>query len=192
MSRIVTQTVYGFSELSDTAKEKAMDWFRNGMEFYVDDVLDDAKEVAKILGIDIRHIYYSGFYSQGDGACFEGTYEYRKGSGREIREFAPHDTALHTIAEELQECQRQHFYRLAANVRQRGFYQHSGCTTIHVTDKNSGRDTENSGIEQTLREFMDWIYKSLETEWDYQNSEECVTENILANAYEFLENGERA
>jgi hypothetical protein len=36
---------------------------------------------------------------------------------------------------------------------------------------------------------MRWIYKSLETEWDYLSSDEQIIETIQANEWEFDENG---
>jgi hypothetical protein len=40
-----------------------------------------------------------------------------------------------------------------------------------------------------MRDFADWIYRQLESEYDYANSDESVDENILCNEYEFDENG---
>jgi hypothetical protein len=51
-------------------------------------------------------------------------------------------------------------------------------------------EDEDTLIE-LARDFMDWIYKQLEKEWDYQNSDEQVEESIRANEYEFLEDGVR-
>ena len=43
-----------------------------------------------------------------------------------------------------------------------------------------------------MRDFAQWIYDSLEKEYEYQMSDEFVTENIEANEYEFDEEGNRA
>lgn len=56
MAKIITTTVYEFEELSDKAKEKARDWYR---QFALDDewweyVYEDAKEVGlKITAFDL-------------------------------------------------------------------------------------------------------------------------------------------
>jgi hypothetical protein len=39
---------------------------------------------------------------------------------------------------------------------------------------------------------MRWIYRQLEREYDYQNADAQVDENIRANEYEFYEDGKRA
>jgi len=37
---------------------------------------------------------------------------------------------------------------------------------------------------------MRWIYRQLKTEYEYSVSDEVVAENIIANGYEFTEDGE--
>lgn len=98
-----TITTYSFDELSDKAKEKAREWFRSGDDFsiYAEDVVADAKAIGKIMGIDIKDVYYSGFWSQGDGASFTGRWAYKNGSVKVIKSYAPQDTELHRIAAEL-------------------------------------------------------------------------------------------
>ena len=90
-------------------------------------VYEDAAQCGKILGIDLNTkpvklmgggtrydpcIWFSGFASQGDGACFDGTYAYAKGAVKAIRAHAPEDKELHRIADELQAIQRRYFYRI--------------------------------------------------------------------------------
>ena len=189
--------VYTFDELDESAKQTAIDWFREGNLDYEwwDFVYDDATEIGKILGIEIDKIYFSGFSSQGDGACFEGSYSYEKGSVKNVKSHAPRDTELHQIALDLSKAQRKRFYQLTANVKQSGHYMHEMCTEINVYDDYGAlwcptdADTEDSIIE-TLRDFMRWIYKQLESEYDFQNSDETIIDNIEGNAYEFTENGE--
>lgn len=192
-----TETVYFFAELEDDAKEKARDWYRDGALDYEwwDCTQDDAIACAKILGIQIDKIFFSGFSSQGDGACFEGWYEYAKGSAKAIKQHAPQDCDLGSIADRLQDLQRNHFYALEASVSQRGHYMHELCTAINVYDSREyselSRDTEEDLIG-LLREFMQWIYSQLEKEYEYLMSDESVDEMIAINEYEFDEDGNRA
>lgn len=208
--QVTEKTLFTFDELSDEAKEKAREWWREceaqdwrGAEF----VIEDAKEVARILGIEFdtrpvklmgggtRHdpiVYYSGFWSQGDGACFEGSYSYAKGASKAIREYAPQDRTLHAIADGLQRVQKDHFYKLCARMTHRGYYYHSGCTSVDVGDeRDSYRDIGESEalIKDSMRDFADWIYSRLRDEYEYTMSEEHVDEAIMANEYEFDESG---
>ena len=196
MPRMLEKQVYTFNELSESAKEKAREWFRSCDDFESDYILEDANNCAAILGIDIStrnqkpNIYFSGFSSQGDGACFEGEYNYKKGSAKAIRAHAPKDTDLHAIADGLQAVQRENFYSLSANVRHTGHYYHAHSTTIGVErfGEDASSEIENT-VSELLCDFMDWIYARLECGYDYQNSDDTIDENIRANEYEFDEDG---
>ena len=96
------KTEFSFSELSPRAKARVRErWTSQQTEdFDGEQVLEDAETIAGILGIDVarntvrvaggrnspartyqkRAIYFSGFCSQGDGACFEGRYVPARGA----------------------------------------------------------------------------------------------------------------
>lgn len=198
MSRIIETEVFKFPELSDAAKEKAREWYRNGAWDYDwwDSVYADADTIAGLMGITMdrkgKHsptIYFSGFWSQGDGACFEGTYCYKKGSVKAIKDYAPRDEELHRIATGLQDLQRRNFYALSASMKQHGHYNHSGCMTVSVSDdRHTYRWVDASAedeLTQYMRDFADWIYGQLEKEYEWLTSDEQVDEAIIANEYEF-------
>lgn len=200
-------TVYQFDELSDKAKEKAREWYRDGQLDYDwwEFVYELADTAAKHLGIDIdrkdKHtpaIYFSGFWSQGDGACFEGSYRYKKGwRSALLHEFGPGDTLneLLSIGQSLQAAQARQFYKLEATCWCHGSYQHSGCMSVDVTHADSlYRDVGDAEDElrDALRAFADWVYDCLESEHDWLTDDEQVDESIRANGYEFLENGSLA
>lgn len=195
MPQIIETTVYTLDELSDEAKAKAREWYREGAFDYDwwDCTYEDAKTCAKVIGIEIDKIYFSGFWSQGDGACFEGSYAYAKGGAKVIREHAPQDAELHRIADALQALQRANFYALQASVRQRGRYSHEQCTVIDVSDKDGYAPSAEThdALADLLRDYMRWIYRQLEAEWEYQNADEQVDEAIRANEYTFTEDGAR-
>lgn len=210
-------TIYKFDELSDKAKEKARDWLRplqfsdsSDWEF----VYDDAATVGALIGIEIDRrtyktigggtgseptIYFSGFSSQGDGACFEGDYSYAKGGLKALKQHiggeSDGDKTLINIAERLQNLQRKHFYRLEARMRHSGHYNHSGCMSVDVTradtrDDFPGEDAEIE-LKQTMRDFADWIYRQLEAEYEYRISDEQLDDAMQANEYTFDINGNR-
>lgn len=211
-------TVYKFGELSDRAKEKVRAWWRSGEcdTYWPESVLDDAIECGSILGIEIDRgdgvsslrskIYWSGFSSQGDGACFEGRYSYAKGAAKKIRAHAPANAAggqgprdlnamLHSIADDLQAIQRQFRYRVTARAKHRGHSYHSGCMDVEVFYAAHGAALAAETEEQVtacLRRFADWIYRQLEAEYNYRMSDENVDESIVANEYEFNADGSRA
>lgn len=211
--RVIEKTVYQFDELSDDAKEKAREWFR---QFVFSDscdweyIYEDAQECGRIIGIEIGRrtyqtvggrsgtepaIFFSGFSSQGDGASFHGSYRYSKGASKAIRQRAPQDSELHRIADQLQAIQARYFYGLSARMgsgRGSNFYNHSGTMSVDVDSGDDYRtvdDADESDIRELMRDFADWIYNQLEKEYEYQSSDEAVDEVIRANGYEFDEDG---
>lgn len=199
-------TVYKFEELTESAKEKAREWFRTNDDFDAEFTYEYAAACGDILGIDLRTravklrgggthydpcIYYSGFYNQGDGACFEGSYTYAKGAAKEIRAYAPEDKELHCIADALQALQQQNAYALEATTFKRGRYNHSGCMVVDVSAQNDLEfsDDAEEKLTQLLRDFADWIYQKLEKEYEWRNADEQVDESIICNDYEFDEDG---
>lgn len=211
--RTVESTVYHFDELSDRAKERARDWYRNasaGDNDFADFVIEDAATIADLLGINLRQrpvrlmnggtryepaLYYTGFSSQGDGARFECDYSYKPGSVAAILSHAPQDERLHAIARDLAAVQKTAFYSLAATSKHTGRYSHEYSMTVDVENTLENRyptAEQDEAITEALRDFARWIYRQLESAWTHENSDENVTETILANEYEFDEEGNRA
>ena len=195
-----------FTELNDKAKARAREWWLKGYEFDDDFVLDDAATVADLFGLDIRmrlvktasghryepSVYWSGFWSQGDGASFSGQYAYRKGALAAVKAYAPKDEELHRIVQRLQTVQRRNFYGLRARIEQHGRYYHSRTMRFDIThrDVSDVRPADEEELVDCLGDFADWIYRRLAEEYDYQISDEVVDENIIINDYDFDEEGE--
>lgn len=194
--KTININIYQFSELSEDAKQVAIEDWRNVLtdedSYFYEYVYEDAKTIANIIGIDIDKIYYSGFYSQGDGACFVGSYCYAKGSVGKVRDYAPEDVELHYITDRLYEVQKRNFYGLEANVKHVGRYYHEHCTRITVEHNTGHRDVSEDteeAISECLRDFMRWIYKQLENAYEYSISDEAIIESIENNEIEFTEEG---
>jgi hypothetical protein len=210
--KIIPITVYQFDELDDQARDAARSWYRQSALDYdwYDFVFSDFESICETLGIDLRirpisltggdarhepQIYFSGFSSQGDGACFAGRYSYRKGASRAIRAHAPRDTELHRIADTLRDTQRRHFYQLSVHIRHRGRYYHEYCMEISVErDRLDFSDVAADATEaiiETLRDLARWLYRRLEAEYEHQTSDETVDEGIRVNEYLFTACGDR-
>jgi hypothetical protein len=208
MPHVLTRRAYHFDELSPAAKERARDWWRalENQDFDTEYVIDDAQRMGAILGIelDTKPVKLMGggtrydpvvYWSQGDGACFEGRYRYAKGASKAIRAEAPKDTELHRIADALQRAQRKAFYRLEARCQHRGHYCHSGCMSVDVSDADDDYRTLPDGAEDAitdaLRDFANWIYRQLEQEYEWRMADDQVDDAITANEYDFDERGNR-
>jgi hypothetical protein len=230
MPRKITKSVYQYDELSDKAKEKAREWFREvsqGDEWW-DSTYDDAVEIAALFGLEIStrvekwhvmgrdgkpgrdgqsvrtNIMFSGFSSQGDGACFEGDYSYKADALEAVKQYAPTDTRLHGIVEELQAAQACVGNRVKFSIRHTdNHYCHEHTMTMELSDDTTDENGEElpadelvtiemaKPVEEALIRFANWIYRQLEKEYDYQNSDENVADNIRANEYEFESDGSR-
>lgn len=209
MMKTKTINVYKFDELSNSAKEKARQWFRDCIanDDWYDCVYDDIKCIFDMLGVSSEKqvklmngsyrtdvaIWFSGFCSQGDGACFEGTYNYKKGAAKAIKAEYPTDERLQAIAQGLQDVQKKYMYGLHARVKHSGHYYHEMCTDIEVFNDNDNVPNDvQEEIKELLRDLMRWIYRALECEHDYLNSDKNIQESIEANEYEFDEYGDIA
>lgn len=195
MARTETIQVLQFAELSDAAKVKARDWYRStndGCCDWSEFVIDDAKAIAALMGIEIDNVGFSGFWSQGDGAHFTGTFGYAKGCTKAVAEYAPLAGGLHAIARDWQALQAANFYKLNGTVSHSGRYQHAFSTDFDVYhgEAYASDDTTNA-VKEVLRSLMNWIYCQLEDEYNCINADEAVDENITANEYEFTEDGTR-
>jgi hypothetical protein len=212
MPRIVETTVFHLGELSEKARETARAWYREAApcDDWHECVFEDFEAVCAILGVRLKTrsvrlfgggtrqkpcIYFSGFASQGDGACFEGSYGFAPRAPKAIRAHAPQDSELLRIADALQAIQRRNFYQLHAEACQRGRGCHEYSMSIAVERDSPNNQAMTADAEDTvteaLRDVARWLYRQLEREYDYQTSNEVTDEAILANEYTFTGDGRR-
>lgn len=213
MPSIIEITVYRFDELPEAGKDNARAWYREGAfdHDWYDAVYEDFQRIAEILGIRLRTrtsrlmgggtsespcIWFTGFWSQGDGAAWEGSYAFSKGASTAIRSYAPSDHELHRIADGLLEIQRRNFYQLRADARHRGNTYHAFTMDIAVTRESPVGQDLTEGAESTITDLLHdlarWLYRQLEQEYEYLSSDAAVDEAVLANGYTFTESGRRA
>lgn len=190
--RTVEVKVFQFEELSESAKETARNWYRDGNDF--DPEFESFETAAKLLGITFgtrtvsvangktyqeTDIRYSGFSSQGDGASFVGSYEFAKGCSKAIRSEFPEDKVLHHIADALTVLQSRKVLAfqsrepITATITQSGHYSHKYTMDIELDEGTvylSEDDTKE--LLELMRDFAQWIYDSLQEEYDYQQSDE--------------------
>jgi hypothetical protein len=212
MPEVIATTIYRIDELPEGAKDRARAQYREGgfdHDWY-DAVYEDFQRIADILGIRLKTrttrlvggrtrqdpcIWFSGFWSQGDGAAWEGVYSYRKSAAAELHAYAPKDKTLHRIAETLQAAQRQNFYQLRAAVTHRGNYYHAFTMAVSVSRDGAAAaeiigDAE-SIVTDALHDLANWLYRQLEQEYDYLTSDEAVDETLVVGGYTFTEEGRR-
>lgn len=200
-----------FDELDKSAKEKALTKFRDWQccDQWWEYTYEDFIEVAKCLGITIDYdasqkqwaIHFSGFSSQGDGACFKGEYSPKSDAVEAVKEHAPQYTELHRIAAELTALQVTAKLKLGGTVcatirTDSSSYCHSGTMTVDCSlfEETPAAPFDWSHFNLLALRFRkafcdlaDWLYKQLEEEYEYQTSDEVVTE--VAREHRFTEDG---
>ena len=178
--REMNVTVYAFAELSDDARERAINAFRDiNVEFdWWDDSYDMIRTAGKLLGLEIDDISLDT-----DLYCiFNADYEYARGAAKAIQAEFPHATDLHDVARKLQDLQKRHFYSLSCAVKE-------GRTTNRYSCFRFGEDYECEDLGDILDDFAHWARILLRDEAEYLTSDEAVKETIEANEYEFTEGG---
>ena len=211
MPQVIEITVYTIDELSDAAKENARIWYRDqGLhDQWYDFVYEDFQTICRILGLTLRtspvrlygggtrdkpHLWWTGFWSQGDGASFEGSYAYAKGAATAIRAHAPKDDELHRIADELQAVQRRNLWQLHGTISQRGRYYHEYTMSIDVerdspTWQPPTDDAEDT-VTEAMRDLARWLYRQLRAEYEHLTSDEAIDDTLAANESTFTASGE--
>lgn len=198
-----------FDELSEKAKDKARETYTSGAYLdyeWWDGVYEDAVRMARMLGIEIgttthagrkpgttyqtTDIYFSGFGSQGDGACFAGEYSHAPDAVKDITT-ETNDEELLRIAQELtlmqvtQRLQGLESFTAAIVV--------SGGNNIRIEIRDWGTDEIGEPDEEVfarlMEDFASWVYKQLEAENDYLYSDEYVDERLSENDCVFDESG---
>jgi hypothetical protein len=185
----------------DEILDKYRDFNTEHTEWW-DCVYDDFKHDMSGIGIDVERMYFSGFSSQGDGACFDGrVYSW----GDFLPSIYRADPALISLAEQAWSFRVQH----------RGHYYHENCTSF-TSDMASPSDycysekdefvqayspykTEiqdavfltilqgydydklHDEFEEEFKSHMRALYNRLEVEYDAQTSDESVLEALNAN-----------
>ena len=168
-----TISLYKYNELSKEAQEKVLSHFQENNDFYfleesLNELLSEKLEKNKIKIIDGLQLYYSLSYSQGDGACFTGNFQWK---GYDIR-----------IKKAGSYC---HEYSA-------DFY------ISHYDKNHLGFEDEEEEANEGIYEKFKELYRSICCEIkeagyeniEYENSEEAIKENIESNEYTFREDGE--
>lgn len=207
-----------FNKLSDKAKERARDWWRQGTAedgTWYEHVYTDTVEVAKRIGIMIgtRYdtkkerdqgtgrptIFFSGFYTQGSGCCFEGILcpSAMKDAFASVKDHAPQDEWLHQLGKRAEELHTSFITewvtkRLGGdeNVPDADVQLSIVCNESHwftgvECSYENVSDELNEELTKFVQDFARWIYKQLEEECAYQDSAEVVDQALIENDYSF-------
>jgi hypothetical protein len=153
------------------------------------------KRLLEMYGFSDVKVYYSGFWSQGDGASFTGRYRYKAGALKAIKaEFT--GTWFKDVIEYLgllDGINKKCFYSLRYAIDSNSRYCHANTMQVNSLEDCRG-DRDFSKYEDDITEYVRGIanefYYLLEKSYNSQFTDEAVIELLECNEYEFYENGE--
>ena len=115
------QTEFSYQELSQRAKDKALQWFSESLDYeWWDGVYEHAKADGPERGFEIEDIRFSGFWSQGDGASWTGSTNIKAFLDYHLKEDNP-DFGRYFILQALI-AENQDWVQRYTNVNRRGFH----------------------------------------------------------------------
>lgn len=194
--KTLSYNVYSFAELDAKAQARAIDEHRIfvSQDWDGETTIEDAEQCLAFAGFIVDKVHYSGFSSQGDGACFTGSWSAAAVDPAGMKGHAPIDKELHRIADELTVLAAR-FPFASFTVKQSGHYSHEYCTefSFSLVDENGDElpdvdDAEKQLIELS-RDAMCWIYRQLEKGYEWCMADEQVRDSIEANEYDFTQAG---
>lgn len=168
--RTIEVKLYTFEELSEKAKQVAIEKWRedDDMPFLSDDMHEYLGEVLREykMKFEDTHLFYSLSYSQGDGAMFTGSISW-KGYTFKIEHY--------------------------------GNYYHENSKQITEITRNNGNEISDATwskmfnlfeptYTEICRKVRDYGYSLIES----IQSGEAISETLIANEYEYTEDGRAA
>jgi hypothetical protein len=203
--RTIQKTVYNFNELSDEAKEKAINSFRNDpidFEFEADSVMDNWKERLQEIGFEDAEIQYSGFYHQGDGASFVSDIDIHKVFNAMVQcdKINREKVLLYNKVLYMDELKIVELLYMVYRIDSR--YCHENTVAVdsdsefYLNECPDAYDYFDKIFEQLRDDIQDYVHElcqeiffDLRRSYEYIQSDEYISETICINEYEFYEDG---
>jgi hypothetical protein len=193
-----------FNALTARQRDEILDKYRdwNVYEGWHDCVYEDFKREMDAIGIEVDEMYFSGFSSQGDGACFEGRVSDWPKFLESVGYTCPALIALAAQA-------------WGFSVVHRGRYYHENCTSftsdmvspshycyserdefVHAyspynTDIQNAvfltvlqgydYDALHDEFEEEFKRHMRALYSQLEEEYDHLTTDEAILDSLECN-----------
>lgn len=221
MSKVIEVEIYKYGELSESAQQKAREWYIEGMDYeWWEGAYEMAIEDGKEKGFYIDKIFFSGFHSQGDGASWTGQVDVRQW----LETHEKDSIGLSAWCQLVQEDIISKHVKVEAN---NAHYCHESTMNFSdVEDNCEFTDDEamqlpsifkgmsiatvfdlivndpdcqykdvdgiTNAITESGRGYAVEIYSMLKQEYEYLCSEEMMIDHFDANDYHFTNEGDLA
>jgi hypothetical protein len=181
-----TIQIFSFEELSPEAQGVALEQFKNDVsngdipEIYDHDpLIEGMKEELAEIGIESVDVFYSGFWSQGDGLCFTGDV-------KDVKLFSE------SLGLNLKDWDRVSFTRTSTR------YNHENTVETSLSIDWHAEESFKKVWNDLFEKIEDWrkskcrdFYNRLEKHYDYCSSDEVAKEELIEREYDFSVNGKR-
>jgi len=182
----VTVKLYKFNELTEKVQKELIEKNRDHATEHNDwfePIIEGFKEDMKDYSLEEIEIGFTGFYSQGDGACFHGDVYDTVGFAGDLKKegYLPDDYDEETA------------YTLEISIiKTSNHYEHENTITGNVEgDWANDHDLLENAVTKWARDKSRELYKSLEKYHDELTSDEYVIEYLQEQGEVFQENGKR-
>lgn len=183
-----TINVYEFKELDEKAQDKVRSWYQESFMSYdwYESTYEYWKEKLHEMGYYGVEINFSGFYSQGDGACFSATVGISQWIKSHDKKFQKKYSLL-----------IEHSDYITMAITTSGRYSHEHSMSIDYEYSTDDTDEKKDAailnllgeiealVLEDARDQARTIYRDLEKEYEYLVGDEAMIESLEANEYEF-------
>jgi hypothetical protein len=194
-----------FKALPDKQQQKILDKHRYILtehEGWWECVYDDFKADMAVIGLDVERMFFSGFSSQGDGACFEGRVDDWSLFLPSVNRNCPALIKLATDAWDFSVKHRGHYYHENSTVFEANLLHPTGnpdkdvwfngpmyipypseiqiAAWMAILQQYNYSSMEEE-FEEVFKGHMRALYRRLEVEYDALTSDEGVLETLYAN-----------
>lgn len=173
-----TIKLYQFDELDDRARERAREWYRQGIEYdWGSDNVASLKAFADWFQVRIRDYSLGGSDNRSQGVKYELCCDDNLLGLSGVRLWKYFQNNPHMLPD------------LSGSCPFTGYYMDE--TLLNPIRAFLDKPTEGTTYEELIKDSIDEFCHAYAQDVDYQYSDEAVDESIEANEYTFLECGTR-
>jgi hypothetical protein len=195
-----------YKKLNSAAKQHALEKFsENLFDDWYEYTIEDAKEQGKEKGFEIEEIYFSGFWSQGDGASWKGSVDlliyveknpelFSDGQGQIFSALLDHGAYSSVCYVKQSDSHYSHEHTMLVDDIEFSGYDDNIAegimkgAEVQVLQEALGERyllDVAQGVQEAARDYARKVYRDLEAEYEYQTSEAA----LLEADYDFDEDG---
>lgn len=206
--KTIRTKVYQFSELTETAKQKAIEWYRYGnddAQFYADEIIESVKELAEVFNLEFGREYTDLKTSNIDDNILnlQGVRLYKYIVNNYYRRlFRPAYIKSINRAVYCKQfiCKRNKGVNSEYTMLYSKLRKHNSCPLTGVCYDMDilqpvysflEKPNTSTTFEDLINEIESAIQKTFDNNEDYVNSDEHIIDTIEANQYEFTKDGKR-